>query len=61
MERAMGIENTARKTIIMWNQSVIDLPERCVGFLCEKQRYTGQRQPMPASKVVAATVNEMPQ
>jgi hypothetical protein len=42
----MGIENTARKTIIHCNESVTNSPDRCVRFLCEKQCHTSQRQPM---------------
>jgi hypothetical protein len=42
MERAMGIENTALESISILNQCVTSLAERCVRFLCEKQRYTGQ-------------------
>ena len=61
----MGIENTALGSISTSDQCVTSLAERCVRFLCEKQRYTGQRWPMPASKVAAAcvdaTVNETPQ
>ena len=44
----MGIENTARETVIIGNQRVMNSPERCVRFLCEKHCYTSQRQPMRA-------------
>jgi hypothetical protein len=43
VERVMGIENTALESISISNQCVTSLVERCVRFLCEKQRYTGQR------------------
>ncbi len=43
----MGIENTALETIISLNQSLMNSPERCVRFSCEKRRYTRQRQPAP--------------
>ena len=46
LERAMGIENTARKTIIHCNQGVTNSPDRCVRFWCEKRCRTSQRQPM---------------
>ena len=46
VERAMGIENTAREPIITCNQNVTNLPERCARFSCEKPRHTSQRQPM---------------
>jgi hypothetical protein len=46
MERAMGIENTARKTIIHCNPDVTNSPDRCVRFSCEKRCHTSQRQPM---------------
>jgi hypothetical protein len=48
MERAMGIENTTRETVILENQRVMNSPGRRVRFLCEKQRYTSHRQPAPA-------------
>ena len=48
VERAMGIENAARETVIIGNQRVMNSPGRCVRFLCEKQCYTSQRQPAPA-------------
>jgi hypothetical protein len=44
----MGIENTARETVIIGNQRVMNSPERCVRFLCEKRCYTSQHQPTPA-------------
>jgi hypothetical protein len=44
----MGIENTARETVIIGNRRVMKSPERCVRVLCEKQCYTSQRRPGPA-------------
>jgi hypothetical protein len=46
MERAIGIENTARKAIIHCNHGVTNSPDRCVRFSCEKRCHTSQRQPM---------------
>jgi len=42
----MGIENTARKIIILCNQGITNSPDPHVRFLCEKPCHTSQRQPM---------------
>jgi hypothetical protein len=48
MERAMGIENTAPKPLIICNQSVINSAIGCVRFLCEKQCRMSHREPKRA-------------
>ena len=57
----MGIGNTARETVIIGNQRVMNWPERCVRFLCEKPSQTSQRQRSPANvALVVAVVGARP-
>jgi hypothetical protein len=58
LERAMGIESTARELRTRSNHGVASVDEHCVRLLCEKRCHTSQCQRTAASATLAAAGGE---